>query len=294
MLLSELEKAAQDGVNAAKGIPEAALDLIEGYKIVQAQSQGMFSFVFTDITASGVEMLLTFKKADGDVELPAKVDHYQGEIVVGTKSYSKEKIWLPKPGGGQVDHIAIPEEAVTNAIKVASRMAMQCIQLRDAQQATPAVPGQTQAAPQQPSAADMSLVREMQEQLAGEVPTADIHAAVLAGFQAAEAEITEDQRAGKGLIKGLNFIRAQTEGFKYAPDYHADGGVTITATLPQGRDIIIEVSKDGGMEVDGTTFSGTQENLKQVVQLIAKEARAAQVRPAAADSAPVNVRGLRV
>ena len=46
MLLSELEKAAQDSVNAAKGIPEAALDLIEGYKIVQAQSQGMIFFCF--------------------------------------------------------------------------------------------------------------------------------------------------------------------------------------------------------------------------------------------------------
>ena len=43
----------------------------------------------------------------------------------------------------------------------------------------------------------MSIVREMQEQLAGEVPTADIHAAVLAGFQDAEAEITEDKKAGR-------------------------------------------------------------------------------------------------
>ena len=91
-------------------------------------------------------MLLTFKKADGDVE-PRKpsVDHYQGEIVVGTKSYSKEKIWLPKPGGGQVDHIATPEEAVNQCHQsgIENGHAMH-LQLRDAQQAAvQAFPGQT-------------------------------------------------------------------------------------------------------------------------------------------------------
>ncbi len=284
MLPSDIEQAVSAGTNEASDIPAQALQLVEGFKLIQAQSEGVFSFAYKDIAYPGAYIDLTFRKASGDVEMPVIVRSAWCEITVKGTDYKQERIY-PKTGKTFESYMPTDDQTVAEVLKMVARTARECLLLRNAQQETPSAPGQ-KAAAVQTTAEDMSgEVRKMQEFLSASgneiiLSAQEIQAATLAGFKDAEGEITQDKRAGKGLLGGLDYLRTQAPGFGYTPDYRDDGGVTITATIPKGRDIVIEINSGGEMQVDGAAFEATAENMKKVLQIVAKEARAALFRPA--------------
>ncbi len=283
MLASEIEKAVSDGENQATDISEVAMDLVSGFKLVQERSRGIFSFSYENLQAYyGVEFTLTFKRAAGDVERQVSVRD-DGKISVGKENYSGD---VKYDASGNAYYPG-SDKGVIRAISMAAQITKELLRLRDMQQETPAALAQNKpAAAQLPPDDLMDTLHQMQEHLGNGdenlLSAQEAQAAALAGFKDAEAEITQDKRVGKGLIGGLDFIRSQVAGFSYTPAYNDDGGATITASIPKGRDIVIDVSPDGAMNVDGTVFDATKDNIKQILQLIAKEARTAQFRPAAA------------
>ncbi len=91
MLQSEIEKAILDGERKAGDVPEQALDVIEGFNLIQERSQGVFSYSIKDLTPYTIDIVLNLKRADGDRESHVKVDT-DGKVQLGNYDYAGAKI----------------------------------------------------------------------------------------------------------------------------------------------------------------------------------------------------------